>query len=104
MTEPLVRKITNVEVPVADLARALDWYGQMLGLTVSWRGEREAAVALPEGTAHLFLVETADPQRLGFQTSRYGRSQSVVDLYARGLIRLHAHLREQEVEVTDLPP
>jgi catechol 2,3-dioxygenase-like lactoylglutathione lyase family enzyme len=104
MTEPFVRRITTVEVPVADLTRAIDWYVQKLGLTVGWRGEHEATVALPEGTAHLFLVETADPERLRFQNSRYGYTQSIVDLYTSDLAGLHAYLCEHGVDVNDLQP
>jgi catechol 2,3-dioxygenase-like lactoylglutathione lyase family enzyme len=104
MSRSLLHKITTVEVPVADLSRALDWYVQKLGLEISWRGEHEATVSLPEGAAHLFLVQTDDLQRLAFHNSRHGYTQSIVDFYTPDLVGLHAHLREQGIEVNDLQP
>ena len=104
-----VARITTIEVPVADLGRAIAWYERHLGLRLAWRGEHEAAVAPPHAGADapapsLFLVETEDDARLGFRNTRRGYLQSVVDFYTPDLAGLHARLEGAGVDVNPLTP
>jgi len=52
MSHPLALKITTIEIPMADLTRALNWYVQTLNASqpvLRHHGEHEAA-ALPDAT------------------------------------------------------
>jgi catechol 2,3-dioxygenase-like lactoylglutathione lyase family enzyme len=105
----LVGRITTVEVPVSDLSRAIAWYERHLGLTVTWRGEHEASLALPSsgpehGAPALFLVQTEDETRLGFRNTRERFLQSVIDFYTPDLAGLHARLEGAGVDVNPLLP
>jgi len=96
--------LTNVEIPVARLADACEWYREKLGFVEQWRGDGLAFIALPGEGVRLFLVETADPARLGFTGARKGVMHSVIDFYAPDLAATHAELRSRGVEVGDFQP
>src|SRR5688572_20241117 len=100
-----VEGITTLELPVAQLARAVAWYEHHLGLRCTWRGEHEAALAAAQrGAVALYLVQTDAPERLTFRNSRHGYRQSVVDFATGDLPDLHARLKDGGVDVDDLAP
>ncbi|HEX5939205.1 MAG TPA: VOC family protein [Dehalococcoidia bacterium] len=55
MSEPLIRKVDCVRIPVADLDAALDFYAGKLGHQLKWRSEDAAGLAMPEGDSELVL-------------------------------------------------
>jgi catechol 2,3-dioxygenase-like lactoylglutathione lyase family enzyme len=98
-----VTRITTIELPVADLDRAVAWYGRHLALTTTWRGEHEAGMAIAAGDpVGLFLVQTAASERLTFHNSRHNHTQSIVDFFTPDLAGLHARLKREGVDVNDL--
>ena len=118
MSIPAVR-IGAVEVPVADLCRAVAWYRECLGLSCAWSDERHAlleggtstqpgaapAGGLPsEAPMHILLVATEEPLRLAFRSSFSGVRHSVLDFRTDELEALHAHLRSRGADVEDLGP
>lgn len=98
----MLESINTVELPVADLARAIAWYESILGLRVQWRGDRSAVVGAGDGGTRLYLVQTDDPARLRFTNTADGTLHSVVDFYTRDLAATHAQLRRRGVEIDDL--
>lgn len=93
--------LTNVEVPVADLANACEWYCEKLAFVEQWRGDGLAFIALPGEGVRLFLVETTDTGRLAF-TGKAGVAHSVVDFYAPDPAATHALLQSRGVDVGEL--
>jgi catechol 2,3-dioxygenase-like lactoylglutathione lyase family enzyme len=100
-----VQALSAVELPVADLDRAVAWYADHLGLAETWRGDGQALLAVA-GQAHpgLFLVETEDPARLAFTRTANGRRHSVVDFLVGDLPALHAALTAAGVDADPLEP
>jgi hypothetical protein len=102
--------IATVEVPVADLGRALAWYQSTLGLACTWSDEHHAMLggATAAGNenqsavANILLVETSDPSRLGFCNTANGLQHSVLDFRTPDLEGLHRHLLLQGTRVDDL--
>jgi catechol 2,3-dioxygenase-like lactoylglutathione lyase family enzyme len=101
-------QISTIEIPVADLKRAVAWYGTALGLQCTWSDEHHAMLSgSTDATgpgAQILLVETNDPGRLVFQNSWNGVHHSVLDFRTADLEGLHAHLRAQVARVDDLQP
>lgn len=100
-----VEALTTVELPVADLDRAVAWYAAHLGVAETWRGDGQALMAVG-GSPHpgLFLVETGDPARLGFSRTSDGRRHSVVDFLVADLPAFHAALSGAGADVDPLKP
>ena len=105
-------QISTVEIPVADLARAIEWYQSALGLNCTWSDEHHAMLA--EATAagvqtkstspSILLVRTNDGSRLGFRNTSNGLHHSVIDFQTGDLEAFHAHLLLLGSQVDDLTP
>lgn len=102
---PRVR-INTVEIPVADLARAVEWYERCLGFVAEWSDEHHAMLVAREGdeSARILLVETDDHTRLAFRSTKTSVTHSVVDFVSDDLDALHAHLRSCGANADDLGP
>jgi catechol 2,3-dioxygenase-like lactoylglutathione lyase family enzyme len=100
-------RIHTVEIPVANLKRAIDWYQTALGLICAWSDERHALLSGAQATGNeprILLVETDDMTRLGFSNSSNGLHHSVIDFQTLELEDLHAFLHTQGTPVDDLKP
>lgn len=100
--KPGLGALTNIEIPVADLERAIVWYRDRLGFELAWRGEEEAFLTLTGEGVRFFLVETTDDCRLEFRKRRTAVVHGPVDFYADDLPGLHRALKERGVEVDPL--
>ncbi len=111
MTMPFLR-INTVEVPVANLKRAIDWYQAALQLQCVWSDEGHALLSGSAGTedhqnevgTRILLVRTDDLTRLGFMNSSNGLHHSVIDFQTNDLESFHASLCTQGTHVDDLKP
>lgn len=99
MPSPVVR-IDTVEIPIAELARAVSWYERALGFSCTWSDAHHALLessgangsdSVTQGV-RVLLVATADPSRIGFDNTHNGLRHSVVDFRTDELEALHAHL------------
>lgn len=61
MTEPLFQYIDCLNLPVANLEKALEFYQDKLGHSLIWRTENAAGLRLPKGKAEL-VIHTEDRQ------------------------------------------
>ncbi len=103
-------QIGCMEVPVADLGRAIAWYGAALGLNCNWSDEHHAMLSgVTQGgektnssAVSVLLVQTTDPWRLGFQNNRNGLQHSVLDFRTADLEGLHSHQLQQGTTVDTL--
>jgi catechol 2,3-dioxygenase-like lactoylglutathione lyase family enzyme len=108
MKKPVLR-IHTVEIPVANLKRANDWYQTALGFICAWSDERHALLSGAQAgensnEARILLVETDDMTRLGFSNSSTGLHHGIIDFQTLELEDLHAFLRTQGTPVDDLKP
>src|SRR3982751_5662703 len=93
-------RIDTIEIPVADLQRAVAWYERALGLASSWSDAHHALLESPRTSAddsspqgiRVLLVATADPSRLGFDNTHNGLRHILVDLRTHELEASHSPL------------
>ncbi|MGG4036506.1 VOC family protein [Paenibacillus cisolokensis] len=106
----LVPRIATIEIPVSDLRRAINWYGEMLGakLQEEWNDKWTSAMLHFQGGSgavgvpSIYLVKTEDRRRLTFKNTRYGYMQSVIDLYTHDLKGYYRFLKERGVDVNEI--
>ncbi|RJE86204.1 hypothetical protein D3P07_19200 [Paenibacillus sp. 1011MAR3C5] len=105
-----VSGLAAIEIPVSSLRSSMDWYGEMLGAKPEalWQeGDRFAMLHFRDnpvaaGSPALYLVETDDKARLTFNSTRYGYTHSVVDLYTHDLQGYYSFLRERHADVNEV--
>lgn len=86
-------RIGTLEIPVANLLRAIDWYARAFGLECAWSDEAHAVLQWPQGDGpSLLLVATDDAPRLRFKSTHTGLDHAVVDFETDDLESFHAHL------------
>ncbi|MDB5053710.1 MAG: polymerase sigma factor [Bacilli bacterium] len=106
----LVPRISTIEIPVSDLRRAVDWYGDMLGakLNTEWQDNWTSAMLHLQGgegmigVPSLFLVQTEDKRRLTFHNTKHSYIQSVIDLYTNDLQGYYHYLKDRDVDVNEI--
>jgi catechol 2,3-dioxygenase-like lactoylglutathione lyase family enzyme/predicted DNA-binding protein YlxM (UPF0122 family) len=106
----IVPRIATIELPVSDLHRAVEWYGEMLGakLQGEWSDDLTAAMLHFQGglgaigVPSIYLVKTEDKRRLIFKNTRHGYIQSVIDLYTHDLKGCYRFLKEHGVDVNEI--
>lgn len=94
-----VAYVGRVMVPVNDQDKAIAWYGENLGFTVSvdvpfGEGDRWVEISPPEGLASLALVPPHPAHDVGGMTG--------VALDSRDVKAAHAELRDKGVDCDDL--
>ena len=62
MPQPLIRKIDNCMLRVADLDAAISFYRDGLGHKLIWRDDEAAGFALPETDAELVVHRHIGPE------------------------------------------
>lgn len=98
-----ISHIATVEIPVTDLQKSINFYTEMVGLTVESSGDHHAMLSFNLKSAPtLFLVETEDNQRLSFKNTSNNVEHSVIDFYTADLRSFYTWLQEQNVAVTTL--
>ncbi len=104
MKNKVIKKITNVEIPVSDLKKSLEWYTEMLGLEVQHYDNDSAILSFKlSGSANIFLVKTDKPSKLVFQNTNWGIAEnSVIDFYADDLRACYEWMKEQGAKVSEL--
>lgn len=99
---PYVSRISGVEIPVSNLKAAVDWYGEVLGLRVvgeyhdSWK---EAMLEFPNHRIGVYLVQTDSLERLKFNNTNHGFTQSIIDFYTEDIISFHNHLKTLDISI-----
>ena len=97
--------VVTVEIPVAEIARSIEWYEAVLGFRRTFEGTETAMLAAPDGvTLRLFLVRTNDPRRHSFRNTSSGALHSVIDFKTADLAACHRALKERGFPVGDWKP
>lgn len=94
-------EIASIEIPVADLRRAVGWYARHLGFAEEWSDEHHALLSAGDGPKAL-LVAAAPGDRLGFDCPATGLRHAVVDFRTDDLDALHARLTQAGVDADPL--
>ncbi|GIO32189.1 MULTISPECIES: VOC family protein [Paenibacillus] len=91
-----ISRIAGVEIPVSNLRTAVDWYERVIGVKVVGgfdESSTEAMLDFPNHPAGIYLVQTDSKDRLKFQNTNHGYTQSVIDFYTDDLVGFHNHLK-----------
>lgn len=100
-TEIPKTEIASIEIPVADLRRAVSWYAEHLGFDEEWSDDHHALLGAGDGPKVL-LVEAGPGDRLGFECPATGLRHAVVDFRTDDLDALHARLTDAGVDADPL--
>lgn len=104
--------LSSVEIPVAQLDRAISWYGEALGYACEWSDSHHAMLACMNSAEssgrnapRILLVETNDISRLSFKSTHTNLQHSVIDFETDNLESVHAHLSKfiQDLEPIPVP-
>lgn len=103
---PFAWRVAGVEIPVADLKKAIAWYAETFGMKVLGEPEKdwEAAMLYLDGGERLgvrnfYLVKTEDDQRLAFVNTHTGVTHSVIDFYSANVKSILADLHVRGVRM-----
>ncbi|UCZ53445.1 VOC family protein [Bacillus shivajii] len=95
--------IATIEIPVSNLDRSIDFYVDVLGVEVIFKGETNAMLSFKkQGIPTIFLVETKKVESLSFENTYTGVTHGVIDFYTPDLKKLHVSLAENDIEVGPL--
>lgn len=98
--EKLIKHIATIEIPVTNLERSIQFYVDIIGVEVHFKGEKNAMLTFnSKGAPTLFLVETEDDQRVAFRNTNNDVLHSVIDFYTPSLKKLYGELKKKNVEV-----
>lgn len=106
---PFVLRVANVEIPVKDLRKAVAWYCAAFGMKVLGRPEGDSGAAMLYldggerlGVPNVYLVETADEQRLAFVNTLTDVTHSVIDFYTANVEPMLTGLRARGVQMNGI--
>lgn len=98
-----ISHVATIEIPVSSLERSIEFYTEVLGVSIESRGETFAMLTFgSKGVPTLFLVETAEQSSLSFKNSASLVEHSVIDFYTADLPGFYEWLKEKKVEVGPL--
>jgi len=95
-------KISAIEIPAANLKRAVAWYQEVLAFNCVWSDKFHALLEYGTSTADtseerikILLVETSDSTRLLFNNSNTNMLHSVVDFQTDDIDAFHIYLQSK---------
>ncbi|KWX71127.1 hypothetical protein AMQ84_29405 [Paenibacillus riograndensis] len=104
MSKTFVKSIATLEIPVARIEPAVEWYTRILGFQVLHQTATDAMLRLGEEASpsapRLYLVAAASPDRLFFLNNDTGVTHGIIDFYVSELEEFHLFLKNHEVSVT----
>jgi catechol-2,3-dioxygenase len=92
----LFKRIDTVFLKVRDFDKAIQWYGEVLGLEVRWRHDEGGYAALNVGETPLTLVRMS-PNDEAAQDGRISFNFYVPDIH-----QAHQHLKDHGVDVGEI--
>ncbi|KMK76613.1 hypothetical protein AB990_09570 [Alkalihalobacillus pseudalcaliphilus] len=102
----IVPRVASIEIPVRDVAAAVEWYGQVLGMKPSFQEQGAAMLHFQNENQRdvpsFYLVKTEVEGNLSFLNTHTGIEHSVIDFYVEDLQRFHQELQQKGVQVEEL--
>ncbi|PLR77371.1 glyoxalase/bleomycin resistance/dioxygenase family protein [Bacillus sp. V3-13] len=98
-----ISHIATIEIPVSSLEQSVDFYVDILGVEIHFKGEENAMLSFhSKGVPTIFLVETEEKSNLSFKNTYNNVIHSVIDFYTPSLKEFYDWLKEKNVEVGTL--
>ncbi|MGG0656949.1 VOC family protein [Rummeliibacillus pycnus] len=98
-----ITHIATIEIPVTNLNKSIEFYIDILGVKVVFRGNKQAMLSFStKGVPTIFLVETKEQTGLSFINTNNDIEHSVIDFYTPNLKEFYNWLIDKEVTVGTL--
>ncbi len=98
-----ISHVATLEVPVSELERSIQFYVDVLGCEVEFKGEKNAMLSFKKtGVPTIFLVETESAGGLSFENTNNGIVHTVIDFYSPSLEAFRNWLMEKGIETGPL--
>ncbi|MCM3586719.1 VOC family protein [Mesobacillus maritimus] len=98
-----ISHVATIEIPVINLEQSVNFYMDVLGVELEFKGEKNAMLTFKkEGVPTFFLVETETTQGTSFKNTNTGVVHSVIDFYTPRLQDFYQWLKEKNIEVGPL--
>ncbi|MGE8204670.1 VOC family protein [Heyndrickxia sp. NPDC080065] len=98
-----ISHIATVEIPVTNLNKSIEFYIDILGVEVEFKGDKAAMLTFSaKGVPTLYLVETEEHKSISFINTNNGIEHSVIDFYTPNLNEFYNWLIDKEIEVGTL--
>ncbi len=100
MKSQFITHVATIEIPVTNLDNSIEFYTDILGVEVEFKGERNAMLTFnSKGVPTFYLVQTETHSGTSFTNTNDEVIHSVIDFYTPKLHECHQWLKEKNIEV-----
>jgi catechol 2,3-dioxygenase-like lactoylglutathione lyase family enzyme len=98
-----ISHVATIEIPVTNLDKSIEFYMDILGVELEFKGEKNAMLTFKKkGVPTFFLVQTKETQATSFTNSNNGIIHSLIDFYTPNLKEFYHWLQEKNIHVGTL--
>lgn len=98
-----ISHVATLEIPVGNLEKSIEFYVDVLGVALEFKGEKNALLTYKKkGVPTFYLVETEETQRTSFKNTNNDIVHSIIDFYTPELKEFYQWLKEKNIEVGPL--
>jgi len=98
-----ISHVATIEIPVTNLENSIEFYVDILGVEVEFKGEKNAMLTFKtKGVPTFYLVQTEEIHGTSFNNSNNQVVHSVIDFYAPKLQEFYVWLKEKHIEIGPL--
>ncbi|SEN96898.1 Catechol 2,3-dioxygenase [Mesobacillus persicus] len=98
-----ISHVATLEIPVGNLEKSIEFYIDVLGVELEFKGEKNAMLTFKKkGVPTFYLVETEETQRTSFKNTNNDIVHSIIDFYTPELKEFYQWLKEKNIEVGPL--
>ncbi len=98
-----ISRIATIELPVSNLENSIDFYMNVIGVHLEYKGEREAMLSFGQrGVPTIYLVQTEEVIPVSFFDTHSKSARSFIDFYTPTLKDFYQWLKENKIEVGSL--
>ncbi|WP_339147828.1 MULTISPECIES: VOC family protein [unclassified Sutcliffiella] len=90
----MIERIDTLCLRVSDIEKSSDWYQELLGLKVAFKGEGYQVLNVGDGSSVPLTIEKGD--------TNPGDNQSYPIFFSKDIKRTYKNLKEQGVSVSEL--
>ncbi|PPA69403.1 VOC family protein [Jeotgalibacillus proteolyticus] len=94
-------KVGSIFIPVTNIEKSIEWYGNFLGGKMIDRWEDGVGLYLPAGSTQLALIKVESPQPTEFRT-KGDQKNSYFNFVVEKIETAHQHFKDNNIPVTDI--
>ncbi|MGM0903681.1 MAG: VOC family protein [Bacillota bacterium] len=98
-----ISHVATLEIPVTNLEKSIEFYIDILGVQLEFKGEKNAMLTFKaKGVPTFYLVQTEEAQATSFTNTNNGIIHSIIDFYTPKLEEFYSWLKEKNIHVGTL--